>query len=266
MNPIHRIGVFDSGLGGLTVLAEICRKVKDTELIYFGDTARVPYGSRGTETIFQYARQDANFLLSQNVEAIVVACGTVSSTCLDRLRESYPVPVIGVIEPAAKEAAGATKTRHIGVVGTSATIRSGAFEKKIRELDPEIRVTSTACPIWVPLIENGFSADDPIAELAVQRYLEPFSRTDIDTLILGCTHYPFFTEAIRKALPGIRQIHIGRALADELADTIPVTRTGKENSIRYYFSDTETDFGMLTGNSSIVMPIEKAEKISIEMY
>lgn len=184
------IGVFDSGLGGLTVVRELLRTMPDEKIVYFGDTGRVPYGMRSRDTIIQYAKQDENFLLSQDVKLIIAACGTVSSVAA-HTGDELPVPFIEVVTPAAKAAVQKTKQKKIGVIGTSATVRSGAYTKKIYELDPEIQVFSTDCPIFVPLVEAGWiEAGDPVTIETVRRYLTPIKEKGVDTLILGCTHYP----------------------------------------------------------------------------
>ncbi len=266
MECITKLGVFDSGLGGLTVLNEICKYNTGLDITYFGDTARVPYGSRTTETITRYAEQDVRFLLSCGVEAIVIACGTVSATCLHQLRKRYRIPIIGVIEPAAKQAAGFTKTGHIGVIGTKATIKSDAYAKEIKSVRPECRITGIACPLFVPLIENGFAPDDPIVKLTVQRYLTALLETDIDTLILGCTHYPFLYDTIRETLPAIHLINIGTALAKSLPAVFPLSESKTENKVAYYVSDPDTEFQRIANASLDTVRAEKVSKTNIEQY
>ena len=263
---IHKIGVFDSGLGGLTVLNEICKYNKGLEIIYFGDTARVPYGSRTAETIGHYADQDVRFLLSHGVEAIVIACGTVSATCLERLQRRYRIPLIGVIEPAAKLAASVTKTGHVGVIGTKATIKSEAYTKEIHNVDPKILVSGIACPLFVPLIENGFSKDDPIVRLTIEKYLADLQSSDIDTLILGCTHYPFLTDTIHELLPRIQLINIGTVLAKQLPQFFPLSEESSDNIVSYYVSDPDTDFQSIANASLDTIRAELVEKINIEQY
>mgnify|MGYP001093425792 FL=1 len=162
---MHRIGVFDSGIGGLTVLRQLRRAFPQLDMVYLGDTARVPYGGRSVETITHYAEDDVRFLLRKDVEAIVIACGTVSSNSLDALREKFDLPIYGVIESAARLAASMTKTRSVGVIGTQATVKSGAYETHIRAIDPGVHVVSRACPLFVPLVENGIAPDDIVAAL-----------------------------------------------------------------------------------------------------
>lgn len=195
------IGVFDSGLGGLTGVRELRRRLPREDIIYFGDTGRVPYGSRSPETILQYARQDIAFLLSKNVKCIMAACGTVSSTYPAAEAAALPVPYLGVVDAAAREAAFATRSRRIGVIGTAATIRSRSYEILLRQLVPGVEITAQACPLFVPLVENGYvdgSAPEKqqVSRLVIGQYLEPVRRAGVDTLILGCTHYPLLQEMI----------------------------------------------------------------------
>ena len=191
------IGVFDSGLGGLTAMRELSRLLPGERLVYFGDTGRVPYGGRSRETILKYARQDVAFLRQFDPKAVVIACGTVSTTALDTLRAENLFPVWGVVEPAVKAAAAATGNKKVGLIGTAATIRSGAYEKALAELDESIEVTVRACPLFVPLVENGRTRPgDVVIETVCGEYLEDMKRAGVDTLILGCTHYPLLKEVI----------------------------------------------------------------------
>ena len=266
MEPITKLGVFDSGLGGLTVLDEICKYNHGLSISYFGDTARVPYGSRTPETIARYAEQDVRFLLSCGVEAIVIACGTVSATCLNRLRNRYRIPIVGVIEPAASEAARISKTRHIGVLGTNATINSNAYTDQIRKVAPDCRITGIACPLFVPLIENGFFGEDPITKLTLERYLGRIRETDIDTLILGCTHYPFLKQAIGELLPNVHLINIGTVLAKTLPNVFPMSGSAEENRVSYFVSDTDVEFQKLANTYLDAIRAENVQKINIELY
>lgn len=266
MSVISKLGVFDSGLGGLTVLNEICKYNTGLKISYFGDTARVPYGSRTPETILRYAEQDVRFLLSKGVDGIVIACGTVSSTCLSQLRERYRIPIVGVIEPASKEAASATKTGHVGVLGTKATVRSHAYSDQIRKTNPDCKVTGIACPMFVPLIENGFSPDDPIVRMTIERYLEDARREDIDTLILGCTHYPFLTGAISRYLPDVRLINIGTILAKHLSEYFELNPDGSENEVDYYVSDRDEEFQTIANSYLDAIYASDVKKVDIGLY
>ena len=266
MNTFKRIGVFDSGLGGLTVLDAICSKNKGLSIIYFGDTARVPYGSRTPETIVHYAEQDVRFLLSKEVEAIVVACGTVSAIALESLRNEFSIPIIGVIEPACDAAAKITKSNHICVIGTQATVHSRAYSDYITRNYPHINVSCVGCPLFVPLIENGFREDDPITQLTVERYLSPIRNTDIDTLILGCTHYPFLSNVIAEMLPNVHLIDIGVALSEVVAKSISLPNTISDNFVEYCFSDRETGFKRFDTEHLKNLPNGPIKAINIETY
>ena len=197
-NP-RSIGVFDSGIGGLTVVKALRDRLPNETIVYLGDTARVPYGPKSPETVQRYALELAHMLMQKNAKALVVACNTVSSVALPLLMRKFSVPVIGVIEPGARAALQATRNRHVGVIGTRATIRSGAYEKALRATDNNVRVSSRACPLLVPLIEEGL-LDDDVTDRVIIRYLEPLLADGIDTLVLGCTHYPLLSAAIARAL------------------------------------------------------------------
>jgi glutamate racemase len=198
MSDSRPIGVFDSGIGGLTVVKALRDLLPNENICYLGDTARVPYGPKSPETVQRYAVELAGMLMRKNAKALVVACNTVSSVALPLLAKRFPVPVIGVIEPGARAALQATRNRHIGVIGTRATIRSGAYEKALRATDNNVRVSSRACPLLVPLIEEGL-LNDAVTDQVIMRYLQPLLADGIDTLVLGCTHYPLLTNAIARA-------------------------------------------------------------------
>jgi glutamate racemase len=199
MSDARPIGVFDSGIGGLTVVKALRNLLPNENIFYLGDTARVPYGPKSPETVQRYAIELAGILMGKDAKALVVACNTVSSVALPLLTEKFPVPVIGVIEPGARAALQVTRNRHIGVIGTRATIRSGAYEKALRAADDNVRVSSRACPLLVPLIEEGLLNDD-VTDQMIMRYLEPMLADGIDTLVLGCTHYPLLTNAMARAV------------------------------------------------------------------
>jgi glutamate racemase len=199
MSDSRPIGVFDSGIGGLTVVKALRDLLPNENIFYLGDTARVPYGPKSPETVQRYAVELAGMLMQKNAKALVVACNTVSSVALPLLIKKFSVPVIGVIEPGARAALQATRNRHIGVIGTRATIRSAAYEKALRAADNNVRVNSRACPLLVPLIEEGLLNDD-VTDQMITRYLEPMLADGIDTLVLGCTHYPLLTNAIARAV------------------------------------------------------------------
>ena len=193
------IGVFDSGIGGLTVVSALRELLPNERIFYLGDTARVPYGGKSAATVERYSLEIAAMLLEEDCKTIVVACNTASALALPRLEETSPVPVTGVIRPGAEAAVAATRNGHIGVIGTRATIKSGAYERAIEVLDPAFRVTARACPLFVPLIEEGW-IEGGITDQIVRQYLEPLVEQGIDTLVLGCTHYPLLRAAIGRFL------------------------------------------------------------------
>jgi glutamate racemase len=193
------IGVFDSGIGGLTVVKALRDLLPHERIIYVGDTARVPYGSRSPSTVQRYSLEIANLLMEQDAKLVVVACNTVSSVALPQLEETLPVDIVGVIKPGAEAAIQQTRSHHIGVIGTRATIRSGAYERTLKSLNPSVQVTSRPCPLLVPLIEEGL-LDDAVTDQMIDRYLEPLLADGIDTLVLGCTHYPLLAPAFRRRL------------------------------------------------------------------
>jgi len=211
------IGVFDSGIGGLTVASEIMRQLPAEGLIYFGDTARVPYGPKAPPTVRRYSREIATFLEREGVKAIVVACNTATAHALTALRAELRVPVIGVIEPGARAAVGLTRNGNIGVIGTAGTIRSGAYERAIRELAPDARITARSCPLFVPLVEEGWF-DTEATRLIAREYLQPLVDANVDTAVLGCTHYPLLKPVLADVLGG----NVG--LIDSAAETAAETR------------------------------------------
>lgn len=217
MSDKRAIGVFDSGLGGLTVVRELFKTLPNEDIIYFGDTGRVPYGTRSVETIKKYARQDERFLLNQNVKLIVAACGTVSSVASDTAND-LPVPFFEVVSHAAAAAVKATKNGKIAVIGTNATVKSRQHEKVILSLKPDAKVLNQSCTLFVPLVEEGwYSADDIVVLETVSRYLKPVFEFGADTLILGCTHYPILSEAITKILgDSVTLINAGTSTAEAI--------------------------------------------------
>lgn len=190
------IGVFDSGVGGLTVVREIIRQLPDENIVYFGDTARVPYGSKSKNTIIRFSEQIIRFLKTKQVKAIVIACNTASALALDAVRDEFDVPILGVVIPGARAAVVATTNGKVGVVGTEATVQSGMYTKVIQEMNPEIEVIEKACPLFVPLVEEGFK-EHHVTQEVIDYYLDSMKKTDIDAMILGCTHYPLLRSKIR---------------------------------------------------------------------
>ena len=242
------IGVFDSGLGGLTAFRELRRLLPNEDIIYFGDTGRVPYGTKSRETILNYARQDVDFLLGQKVKMVIAACGTVSANVPEDFADSLPVPFTGVVQHTCAAAVKTTKTGHIGIIATPATIRSKAYETYIHRISPETRVTALHCSLFVPLVENGFiQSDNPVTRLVAEQYLAPFFGTDVDTLILGCTHYPLLADVIGQILgESVRLIDSGRATAlfasEYLREHGLLTPDQTPGTNRFYVSDSIDGF------------------------
>lgn len=261
------IGVFDSGFGGLTAVRQLHRVMPQEHIIYFGDSGRVPYGSRGRSTIIKYARQDINFLLSHDIKAIVVACGTVSSVALDVVRDELSIPIIGVVKPACHEAIRRTKNNRVGVIGTRGTIRSGSYGKKLHAIRPEVETMEHFCPLFVPLVENGrFAPTDPVVRLVVEEYLEPFMKFGIDTLILGCTHYPLLADAIQSYLgDSVELVDSGAEAANYVKTFIDPAEAGHPHT-EYYISDDPSTFAefapIFLGESVHVTP----ELVDIASY
>src|ERR1700674_4489029 len=211
------VGVFDSGLGGLTVVRALMRRLPHESLLYFGDTARVPYGPKSPETIRRYSREITTYLRDEGVKAVVVACNTATAHALPMLRDELSIPVIGVVEPGARAAAAATRTRRVGVIGTAGTIGSGAYERAIHAERPDVHVVARACPLFVPLVEEGW-LDTPATRLIAQEYLSPLARDGIDTLVLGCTHYPLLESVIGETMgPGVGLVDSADSAAAETA-------------------------------------------------
>lgn len=268
------IGVFDSGVGGLTVVREIMRNLPDEHIVYFGDTARVPYGSKSKDTIVRYSRQIIHFLRAQDVKAIVIACNTASALALDEVEKSLDIPIIGVIRPGARVAVAATRNRRIGVIGTESTINSHMYRKLISGEDPSITVYEKACPLFVPLVEEGW-LKDPVTREVAKRYLDELLKKDIDSLILGCTHYPLLRSLIRE-LAGERITLVNPAYetAKELGELLERENLANPDvsgelptaePYRFFVSDMADKFGHFA-NSILPYDIETIQKINIEEY
>lgn len=266
------IGVFDSGFGGLTVVREIMRQIPNEKIVYFGDTARVPYGSKSKETITRFSRQIAHFLQTQNVKTIVVACNTASAYALDELEKEIDIPIIGVVKPGAKVAADVTKNGKIGVIATNATIGSEIYTTYIREIKPEVSVTGKACPLFVPLVEEGL-LEDPVTDEIASRYLLELIDIDIDTLILGCTHYPLIRNTIQRvvgdkvtlvnpAYETARELKLLLEKQGLLQDRKPDLG---ENRYQFFVSDGAEKFKTFA-NSILKYGILSAKTIHIEDY
>jgi glutamate racemase len=243
------IGIFDSGVGGLTVLKAIQRRLPNESLIYLGDTARIPYGTRSVATVDRYASEDAAFIESQNVKLIVVACNTASAIAVDRLERERAVPVLGVIGPGARSAARATRNRRVGVIATEATIASRAYEREILAAGAGIEVVSRACPLLVPLAEEGW-IDHPVTRAVVSEYLGDLGSSRIDTLVLGCTHYPILRQVITDVIgDSVHYVDSGEAVAEEVAALLESRkldrRSGGEPIEKFYVTDAASRFSRI---------------------
>jgi len=262
------IGVFDSGLGGLTSVKKLAMFLPGEDIIYLGDTSRVPYGSRSRDTIIKYARQDAAFLAGFDIKAMVIACNTVSTTAYEILNEFYDIPVYEVVSAAVKAAVSLTKNGRIGVIGTTATINSGAYETAIREIKPELIVYSAACPLFVPLVENGRIDVNDVAAMSIAgEYLAEQLLSGVDTLILGCTHYPLLRNVISGIMgPDVRLIDSGeetaRVVAEDLRERGLLSGSDKVGTIRYFVTDSTEGFSVLASRfleSDVQGQVEQVE-------
>jgi glutamate racemase len=238
------LGIFDSGVGGLTVMQAIKRLLPHENLIYFGDTARVPYGNKSPETIIRYSLENAAFLSKQHIKLMVVACNTSNAFAMPMLKELYSIPIIGVIEPGAEKAVAVTRNQRIGVLGTKATIQSGAYQQAIKELLPEAEVMALACPLFVPLVEERY-LDHPATKLIIQDYLAPLKNQGIDTLLLGCTHYPFLKHLIQEEMgPDVTLVDSAITCAEKIASTLKNQDLSFQADVkhRYFVSDDPEKF------------------------
>ncbi|MBP3703137.1 MAG: glutamate racemase [Lachnospiraceae bacterium] len=263
------IGVFDSGVGGLTVMREIMRQLPGENAVYFGDTARVPYGSKSKKTVLKYSRQIVRFLQTKQVKAIVVACNTASALALDEIRQEIDIPVIGVVEPGAKMAAETTKTGSIGIIGTESTIKSGIYNDYLREIDSDITVVSKACPLFVPLVEEGLW-EDRVTEDIVGRYLHEMKEYDIDALILGCTHYPLLRRTIGREIgENVKLVNPAYETAKSLKVMLEkeglLNTSGGKPHYDYYVSDGAEKF-ITFADDVLPCHVEKTNVIDIESY
>ena len=266
------IGVFDSGVGGLTVVKEIMSQIPNERIVYFGDTARVPYGSKSKETIIKYSRQIIRFLQGEGVKAIVIACNTASAFAIDTVQKEFPMPIIGVIKSGAKVAVDTTKNGRIGIIGTEGTINSGMYASFIKAQNPDAEVIAKACPLFVPLVEEGMLNDTITQQVAV-RYLSSLKNENIDTLIMGCTHYPLIKSTIQKIMgdsvnlvnPAYEtSIELKRLLETEgLANICEVD--SPTLMYRFYVSDAAEKFKNFA-NSILPFDIKTIEQINIEKY
>ena len=263
------IGVFDSGVGGLTVVREIMRNLPGERIVYFGDTARVPYGSKSRETVLRYSRQIVRFLESRKVKAIVVACNTASALALDTIEKEAALPILGVVKPGASVAVRPTRNRRVGVLAPERTIHSHLYRTLIQAEDPEITVFGKACPLFVPLVEEGWTKD-PITEEVARRYLGELLEKDIDTLIMGCTHYPLLRSLLREVVGEKVTLvnpayETAQALKRMLSEMDLENSGNREDPYRFYTSDAAEKFDAFAG-SILPCPVPAAQQIPIEEY
>lgn len=263
------IGVFDSGVGGLTVAKEIMRQLPGESLVYFGDTARVPYGNKSKKTVCKYSRQIAHFLMTRNVKAIVIACNTASALAREELEELVDVPVIDVVQPGAKMAAESTRNNKIGILGTESTIKSGIYEEYLHKINPEITVVSKACPLFVPLVEEGL-IEDRVTEDIVGRYLHDMKEYEIDSLVLGCTHYPLLRGVIGREMgEKVKLVNpayeTAKSLKELLREKNLLASVTAKAEHHYYVSDGVDKFSSFA-NSVLPCRVEKTTVIDIEAY
>jgi glutamate racemase len=259
------IGVFDSGIGGLTVLRALLRELPSESFVYFGDTARVPYGNKSQETVLKFSRENVSFLMDEGVKFVVVACNTASAEAVPILQGEFPIPIVGVIEPGVRAAVKKSKTHRIGVIGTAGTIRSEAYQDGIRNLNPRANVTAHACPLFVPLVEEGWT-DTPITEMIAETYLQDYRKKGIDLLVLGCTHYPLLHGVIGRVLgPEVTLVDSAVETAREVrerleADGLVTDVTGSELAI--YLSDIAPNFREV-GERILCRPIPDVRLLTV---
>ncbi len=264
------IGVFDSGLGGLTAVKKLMEVMPDENIIYFGDTARVPYGTRSEDTIIKYVKSDISFLNTFELKMILVACGTASTVALEKMKDELPIKTFGVVEASVDKASRLTKTGKIGVLGTPGTIKSGKYEEYLKKINPKFSVYSKACPMFVPIVENGYQ-DSEVARLVACDYLKELLNKDIDTIILGCTHYPLLKDVIGKiAGSGVKLVDPGAELAEYAKDYLVknnLTATKRlDEQYKYFISDSVENFTTLANRFLGKNIDENIEKIDIEKY
>lgn len=262
------IGIFDSGIGGLTVMKEIAEQLPYEDIIYFGDTARVPYGTRSKETIIKYTFQCINFLVSKNIKLVVIACNTATAAALEAVQKHFDIPIIGVVEPGVVTAIESTNNKKIGIIGTTSTINSNAYQQSIRRQLPDAEVIGVSCPLFVPIVEEGWQ-DTEVAKLTAEKYLLELHEHEIDTMVLGCTHYPILKYTISKVMRDVTLINP----AFETAKTVKAliknsnlnTESGTPPKQEFYVSDDPEKFRRIGGNI-LNKNIANIEKINIEDF
>lgn len=262
------IGVFDSGVGGLTVAREIMRQIPNESIIYFGDTARVPYGSKSKETIITYSRQIVQFLMTKQVKAVVIACNTASAFALETIQKEIALPVIGVVKPGAKVAAETTKNHKIGVIGTEGTINSGIYNDFLSRTNPNVEVFGKACPLFTPLVEEGW-LDDTITYQVAERYLSDLKKYDIDTLVLGCTHYPLLRNMVQQIMGNqvtlVNPAYETAISLKKVLDEFDLRSERTQASHKFFVSDGAEKFKAFA-NTILPCEVEETKDINIEQY
>lgn len=267
MNNTKPIGIFDSGIGGLTVAKRLSLTLPQENIIYFGDTARVPYGSKSNSTVIDYSIQDTNFLISKNVKAVVVACNTASSVAIPKLKKQFDLPIIGMIEPGAAMAIENSVNKRIGVIGTRSTISNKAYSREIKSIDPSVDVYEKACPLFVPLAEEGWIKHKATFKIA-EEYLLELKDLDVDTLVLGCTHYPILYEVIQEIMgDNVTLIDSGvaaaRVVKDEIKKTDLENESGENGVSKFYVSDIPMTFKNIA-ELFLGKPITDIKKVNLE--
>ena len=266
MNNQNPIGVFDSGLGGLTVVRAIRNVLPNESIVYFGDTARVPYGNKSSELIKEYSLQITDFLLEHGTKIIIVACNTATALALDALQDKLDIPIIGVVRPGVDSALKLTQTNHIGVIGTISTINSGVYATELKSNNHSVKVVSTPCPLFVPLAEEGW-LNEPATKLIAEKYLRPINNVNIDTLILGCTHYPLLTEVIQEVVSTkIKLVDSAQAMASETAELLMNYRLFNDQNnkgiLKLFVSDLPARFEIVASRF-LGEKISNVEKIQL---
>ncbi len=259
------IGVFDSGVGGLTVVKELINQLPQEDIVYFGDIARVPYGIKSRETIIRFSIENMLFLLKQEVKLICVACNTVSSVALPIIQKYFRVPIVGVLSPGAREAVYASQNKKIGVIGTRGTIKSRAYDLEIKQLDPKVKVKAVACPLFVPLAEEGWTQGDVPLKIA-RTYLAPLKEAGVDTVILGCTHYPLLKPVIKEVMgKNVLLIDSAKQVAIEVKKILAqegMLNAGARGTQRFYVSDNPEWFGQLA-KAFLGREVKNVEKVTL---
>lgn len=264
LSPSQSIGMFDSGVGGLTVMQQMIKALPNEQIVYFGDTARLPYGDKSRETILRYTIESAIFLMEQDIKVLVIACNTASTCAIEKLQQIFNIPIVGVISPGAERAAQVTRNKRIAVLSTRATMRSGMYEREIKKRCPDAEVTTIACPLFVPLVEEHWITH-PAAKLVVREYLEPLRKQNIDTILLGCTHYPLLRHMIEEEFPEVNIVDSALTCAEKVSEILAgqqlLAKTGAGPQHRYYVSDDPAKFRTL-GRNFLGMPLEHVEAVT----